>query len=118
MQTHCKEILRIVYGAQGRAEAVVKTVIPLPPAEEKELKETLQKLFEGQKVKLEHNIDPSILDGLVVEFGQKVFDMSVKTRVRFLQEAKNTSIFKCPWKVKFLQKDFWSFFCASGNGIA
>lgn len=35
-------------------------------------------------------IDPSILGGLVVEFSQKVFDMSIKTRAkqmeRFLRE--------------------------------
>jgi len=38
-------------------------------------------------------IDPSILGGLVVEFGQKVFDMSIKTRARqmerFLREPAN-----------------------------
>lgn len=38
-------------------------------------------------------IDPSILGGLVVEFGQKVFDMSIKTRAkqmeRFLREPTN-----------------------------
>ncbi|KAG1342766.1 putative ATP synthase subunit O, mitochondrial [Cocos nucifera] len=38
-------------------------------------------------------IDPSILGGLVVEFGQKVFDMSIKTRAKqmenFLREPIN-----------------------------
>lgn len=38
-------------------------------------------------------IDPSILGGLVVEFGQKVFDMSIRTRARqmerFLREPVN-----------------------------
>ncbi|KAI3743998.1 hypothetical protein L1987_57070 [Smallanthus sonchifolius] len=38
-------------------------------------------------------IDPSILGGLVVEFGQKVFDMSIKTRARqmerFLRDPVN-----------------------------
>lgn len=33
----------------------------------------------------EHQIDPSILGGLVVEFGQKVFDMSIKTRARQME---------------------------------
>lgn len=35
-------------------------------------------------------IDPNILGGLVVEFGEKVFDMSIKTRAlqmeRFLRQ--------------------------------
>lgn len=38
-------------------------------------------------------IDPSILGGLVVEFDQKVFDMSIKTRAKqmekFLREPIN-----------------------------
>ena len=41
-------------------------------------------------------IDPSILGGLVVEFGQKVFDMSIQTRAkqmeRFLREPVNLGI--------------------------
>jgi F-type H+-transporting ATPase subunit O len=69
-------------------------VIPLPPEEEKELKETLQDILgQGKKVKVEQKIDPSILGGLVVEFGQKVFDMSIKTRAaqmeRFLRQPIN-----------------------------
>ncbi|KAL0346542.1 UNVERIFIED_CONTAM: ATP synthase subunit O, mitochondrial [Sesamum calycinum] len=67
---------------------------PLPPEEEKELKETLQEILgKGKKVKVEQKIDPSILGGLVVEFGQKVFDMSIKTRAaqmeRFLRQPIN-----------------------------
>lgn len=30
-------------------------------------------------------VDPSILGGLVVEFGQKVFDMSIKSRARQME---------------------------------
>lgn len=30
-------------------------------------------------------IDPSILGGLVIEFGQKVFDMSIRTRARQME---------------------------------
>ncbi|GFY92243.1 delta subunit of Mt ATP synthase [Actinidia rufa] len=70
------------------------TYLPLPTEEEKELKETVQDVIgHGKKVKLEQKIDPSILGGLVVEFGQKVFDMSIKSRARqmerFLQEPIN-----------------------------
>jgi len=79
---------------KGEVKAIVTTVIALPPEEEKELKETLQDIIgRGKKVKVEQKIDPSILGGLVVEFGQKVFDMSIKTRARqmerFLREPAN-----------------------------
>ncbi|OMO80825.1 ATPase, F1 complex, OSCP/delta subunit [Corchorus olitorius] len=67
---------------------------PLSPEEEKDLKETLQDTIgQGKQITLEQKIDPSILGGLVVEFGQKVFDMSIKTRAkqmeRLLREPVN-----------------------------
>ncbi|XP_047942244.1 ATP synthase subunit O, mitochondrial [Salvia hispanica] len=76
---------------RGEVKATVTTVIALPPEEEKELKETLQYMLgQGKKVKVEQKIDPSILGGLVVEFSQKVFDMSIRTRAaqmeRFLRQ--------------------------------
>ncbi|XP_011093506.1 ATP synthase subunit O, mitochondrial [Sesamum indicum] len=79
---------------RGEVKATVTSVIPLPPEEERELKETLQEILgKGKKVKVEQKIDPSILGGLVVEFGQKVFDMSIKTRAaqmeRFLRQPIN-----------------------------
>ncbi|KAL6981694.1 hypothetical protein U1Q18_023319 [Sarracenia purpurea var. burkii] len=71
---------------------------PLPAEEEKEPKETVQDIIgHGKKIKLEQKIDSSILGGLVVEFEQKVFDMSIKTRARqmerFLQEPVNFGTF-------------------------
>ncbi|KAI3911824.1 hypothetical protein MKW98_021650, partial [Papaver atlanticum] len=59
---------------------------PLPADEEKQLKETLQEIIgQGKKVKLTQKIDPNILGGLVVEFSQKVFDMSIRTRARQME---------------------------------
>jgi F-type H+-transporting ATPase subunit O len=80
---------------RGEVKATVTTVIPLPAEEEKELKETLQYILgAGKKVLVEQKIDASILGGLVVEFDQKVFDMSIKTRAqqmeRFLREPINS----------------------------
>ncbi|KAL2514490.1 ATP synthase subunit O [Forsythia ovata] len=52
----------------------------------RELKGTLLDIIgHGKKVKVEQKIDTSILGGLVVEFGQKVFDMSIKTRARQME---------------------------------
>ncbi|KAL8496002.1 hypothetical protein ACS0TY_019933 [Phlomoides rotata] len=68
--------------------------IPLPPTEEKELKETLQDVLgQGKKVKIDQKMDPNILGGIVVEFGQKVLDTSIRTRSRrmerFLRQPAN-----------------------------
>ncbi|KAH6824529.1 delta subunit of Mt ATP synthase [Perilla frutescens var. hirtella] len=79
---------------RGEVKVTVTTVIPLPAEEEKELIETLQDILgQGKKAKVDQKIDPSILGGLVVEFGQKVFDMSIRTRARqmerFLRQPTN-----------------------------
>ncbi|KAB1224739.1 ATP synthase subunit O, mitochondrial [Morella rubra] len=89
-----KKFTDLTMAHKGEVKAVVITVIPLPAEEEKELRETLQEVIgRGKTVKIEQKIDPSILGGLVVEFGQKVFDMSIRTRARqmerFLREPVN-----------------------------
>uniref|UniRef100_A0A1D1Z891 ATP synthase subunit O, mitochondrial n=1 Tax=Anthurium amnicola TaxID=1678845 RepID=A0A1D1Z891_9ARAE len=89
-----KNFVDLTMAHRGEVKVTVKTVIPLPAEEEKELKETLQNIIgHGKTVEVEQKIDPSILGGLVVEFGQKVFDMSIKTRAkqmeRFLRDPIN-----------------------------
>ncbi|KAG6424882.1 hypothetical protein SASPL_115305 [Salvia splendens] len=79
---------------RGEVKVTVTTVIPLPLEEEKELIETLQEILgQGKKVKVDQKIDIGILGGLVVEFDQKVFDMSIRTRARqmerFLRQPSN-----------------------------
>ncbi|KAH9611980.1 hypothetical protein KSS87_007142 [Heliosperma pusillum] len=81
-----KRFWELTMAYRGELKATVTTVIPLPAGEEKELKETLQEILgQGIKVKLEQKIDPNILGGIVVEFGQKVFDMSIRTRARQME---------------------------------
>ncbi|XP_042506078.1 ATP synthase subunit O, mitochondrial [Macadamia integrifolia] len=94
IDTIAKRFMDLTMAHKKEVKAVVTTVISLPPEEEKELKETLQAIIgQGKTVKLEQKIDPSILGGLVVEFDQKVLDVSIKTRAlqmeRFLREPVN-----------------------------
>ncbi|KAE9459822.1 hypothetical protein C3L33_08277, partial [Rhododendron williamsianum] len=97
MEIIAKRFTEVTMAHRGEVKAFVTTVIPLPAEEEKELKETLQEILgQGKKVKLEQKIDSTILGGLVVEFSQKVFDMSIKTRAkqmeRFLRDPVNLGI--------------------------
>ncbi|OVA19413.1 ATPase [Macleaya cordata] len=86
IDTITKRFVELTMAHKGEVKAIVTTVIPLPPDEEKQLKETLQDIIgHGKKVKLEQKIDPNILGGLVVEFSQKVFDMSIRTRARQME---------------------------------
>ncbi|XP_028789663.1 ATP synthase subunit O, mitochondrial-like [Neltuma alba] len=94
LDTIVKKFSEVTMAHKGEVKAIVTTVIPLPPQEEKQLRETLQEIIgAGKKVHIEQKIDPSILGGLVVEFNQKVLDVSIKTRAsqmeRFLREPIN-----------------------------
>lgn len=72
---------------RGEVKVYVTSVIPLPEQEEKELKQTLQNILGvGKTVKLQQKIDPKILGGLVVEFDQKLLDMSIRTRAKQMEE--------------------------------
>ncbi|XP_061988546.1 ATP synthase subunit O, mitochondrial-like [Rosa rugosa] len=89
-----KKFVELTMAHKGIVEVNVTSVIPLPAEEEKELKETMQEILgQGKTVKLEQKIDPGILGGLVVEFQQKMVDMSIKTRARqmerYLQDPKH-----------------------------
>ncbi|KAF7079990.1 hypothetical protein CFC21_084146 [Triticum aestivum] len=71
---------------RGEVKVVVRTVVPLPEKEEKELKETLRDILGKDKtILVEQKIDQGIMGGLVIEFGQKVFDMSIRTRAKQME---------------------------------
>ncbi|THU59127.1 hypothetical protein C4D60_Mb03t21710 [Musa balbisiana] len=94
IESIAKRFIELTMAQRGEVKVIVTTVIPLPAEEEKELKQTLQEILgRGKTIRIEQKIDPKILGGLVVEFDQKVFDMSIKTRAKqmekFLREPIN-----------------------------
>lgn len=85
-----KRFVELTMEHRGEIRVRVTSVIPLPAAEEKDLAQTLKDILGKENVIIEQKVDPSILGGLVIEFGQKLIDMSIKTRAmqmeRFLME--------------------------------
>lgn len=81
LESIAKAFMRLTLAHRGEVHAVVTTVIPLPAEEEKDLKQVLGKILgPGKTVKFEEKIDPSILGGLIIDFEDKRFDISIKTR--------------------------------------
>lgn len=71
---------------RGEVTAEVTAATKLSGAQEKSLAETLKKLV-GAKVSVDLKIDPDLLGGLVVKLGSKLFDASLRTKLRRLELA-------------------------------
>jgi len=71
---------------RGEVTAQVTAANKLSDAQAKSLTEALKKLV-GAKVTVDLKIDPELLGGLVVKLGSKLFDSSLRTKLRKLELA-------------------------------
>lgn len=72
--------------AQHRGEMVaeVQSALPLTEEQTAALKETLKASY-GKDVRLDAKVDPSLLGGLIVKVGSRMFDSSLKTKLSNLK---------------------------------
>jgi len=66
--------------ARGEVTAQVTSAVPLSQPQVKNLKETLKSAL-GKDVDLDSHVDPAILGGLIVKFGSRMIDSSLKTKL-------------------------------------
>ena len=78
----------LVEEAEGYTLGKVFSVTPLSEAQMAKLQEKLSDLVKA-KVKLENELDPSLIGGLVVQVEGKIFDASYKRRIEDLSNAMN-----------------------------
>ncbi|HUQ12976.1 MAG TPA: F0F1 ATP synthase subunit delta [Novosphingobium sp.] len=76
----------IAAAERGEITATVTTAHPLGDAQRRELAAKL-KAREGRDVKIDANVDPDILGGLVVTIGSRRIDGSLRTRLNSLAQA-------------------------------
>jgi len=67
----------------GRVRAEVVSASPLPEAYFTELQKTLERVT-GKQVSIGHRVDASLLGGVVTRVGDRVFDGSLKNRLKEL----------------------------------
>ena len=69
---------------KGEVIAEVRSAVPLTEEQLNALKEKL-KATHGMNVRLDTKVDPSLLGGLVVRVGSRMFDSSLKTKLANLK---------------------------------
>ena len=78
------EFERMADEAAGRVRATVTTAIPLAPRERDRVAAELSKRL-GKNVSMRAEVDPRILGGLKVQYGDRLIDASVATRLQQLR---------------------------------
>jgi F-type H+-transporting ATPase subunit delta len=75
---------RLVDEAAGRVRATATTAVELSPNDQDGLVRSLSKRL-GREVRLTATVDPAIIGGLVLRFGDHVIDASLATRLQQLR---------------------------------
>lgn len=71
--------------AKGVTRAQVTVAEPLSPDHSAALEEALRQVSGGSTVKVNVNVDPSIIGGIVVQLGSRMVDASLKTKLNSLR---------------------------------
>ena len=78
--------LRILAERRGEVTVDVASAQPLNTEQMDTLQETLRRIV-GGRVAVNTTVDPSLLGGLVVKIGSRLFDSSIRTKLQRLQHA-------------------------------
>lgn len=78
--------LAMLAARRGEVTAEVTAANPLSESQQKTLAETLRKLV-GAKVTVDLRVDRHLLGGLIVKVGSRLFDSSLRTKLRKLELA-------------------------------
>jgi F-type H+-transporting ATPase subunit delta len=78
------EFQRLADEAAGRVRATVTTAVELAPTERDRVAAELSKRL-GKEIQLEVVVDPGILGGMKLQYGDRLVDASVATRLQQLR---------------------------------
>ena len=79
-----EEFQRLADAAAGRVRATVTTAVELTPEDRDRVAEELSKRL-GKQIHLDVLVDPRILGGLKLQYGDRLVDASVATRLQQLR---------------------------------
>jgi F-type H+-transporting ATPase subunit delta len=79
-----EEFTNLADDAAGRVRAVVTTAVELPPAERDDIAQQLGRRL-GKEIALRAQVDPRVLGGLRLQYGDRLIDATVATRLQQLR---------------------------------
>jgi F-type H+-transporting ATPase subunit delta len=86
MRRHFDELVR---RRRGIVRAEVRTALALDPDDRSRLTTTLRQLA-GSEVELSEHVDPSLIGGIAVRIGDRLYDASVRSRLQRLRARLTT----------------------------
>jgi F-type H+-transporting ATPase subunit delta len=87
MRRHFEELVR---RERGIAKAEIRSALPLDKEDRGELERTLASLA-GREVELTELVDPSLIGGISVRIGDRLYDASIRSRLERLR-ARLTAV--------------------------
>ncbi|HUG95190.1 MAG TPA: ATP synthase F1 subunit delta [Pleomorphomonadaceae bacterium] len=87
MRRHFEELVR---RQRGIARAEIRSALPLDKEDRAALERTLARLA-GQEVELTELVDPSLIGGISVRIGDRLYDASIRSRLERLR-ARLTAV--------------------------
>lgn len=85
LQEILEEYIALADTARNMLEAEVKTASELSPGQQEAIKQGLSS-YTGKDVRLKVEVDPSLLGGIMVKIGDKVYDGSARRQLQTLKE--------------------------------
>jgi F-type H+-transporting ATPase subunit delta len=84
------EYTKLANDDRGIIGVEVRTITELSAREQEKLSKSLAKEY-GKEIRLKNVIDPSIIGGIVINVGDKVYDGSLKTKLNVMKRTITTS---------------------------
>ena len=87
MRSHFEELVR---RQRGISRAEIRSALPLSDRDRADLERTLERLA-GSQVEFTETVDPSLIGGIWVRIGDRLYDASVRSRLERLR-ARLTAV--------------------------
>ena len=81
------KFIKEVDNRRGKISAEVVSAIPLDEARKAQIQKSIISLANAKDVSLVMRVDPSLIGGLVIRIGSRMFDTSLKTKLNRLESA-------------------------------